>query len=160
MIGNLVLDAELAKPPVGQIDLHLGAGPPLRADREHVAHNQHPDHQHRIDRGTARVRVVGRKLLVHPTKIENAVDLAHQMIGWHHLVEIKRIKELALSAFPPTHHEPLPLMPSQSNGITVRESSQWVFCNTIPLTTTFVKRLLQSALCQERKSLDFSIRSL
>src|SRR5262249_24059920 len=70
--------------------------------------------------------------LAHPTKIENAVDLAHQMIGWHHLVEIKRIKELALSAFPPTHHEPLPLMPSQSNGITVRESSQWVFCNTIP----------------------------
>jgi hypothetical protein len=69
--------------------------------------------------------------LWHPTKIENAVDLAHQMIGWHHLVEIKRIKELALSAFPPTHHEPLPLMPSQSNGITVRESSQWVFCNTI-----------------------------
>src|SRR5215470_8445356 len=131
MIGNLVLDAELAKPPVGQIDLHLGAEPPLRAEREHVAHNQHPDHQHRIDRGTARVRVVGRKLLVHPTKIENAVDLAHQMIGWHHLVEIKRIKELALSAFPPTHHEPLPLMPSQSNGITVRESSQWVFCNTI-----------------------------
>jgi hypothetical protein len=29
------------------------------------------------------------------------------MIGWHHLVEIKRIKELALSAFPPTHREPL-----------------------------------------------------
>jgi hypothetical protein len=53
------------------------------------------------------------------------------MIGWHHLVEIKRIKELALSAFPPPHHEPLPLMPSQFNGITVRESSQWMFCNTI-----------------------------
>jgi hypothetical protein len=33
------------------------------------------------------------------------------MIGWHHLIEIKRIKELALSAFPPPHHEPLPLMP-------------------------------------------------
>jgi hypothetical protein len=29
-----------------------------------------------------------------------------------------------LSAFPPTHHEPLPPMPSQSNGIIVRESSQ------------------------------------
>jgi hypothetical protein len=33
------------------------------------------------------------------------------MIGWHDLVEIKRIKELALSAVPPTHHEPLPPMP-------------------------------------------------
>jgi hypothetical protein len=38
-------------------------------------------------------------------------DLARQVIGWHHLVEIKGIKELALPAFPPTHHEPLPLMP-------------------------------------------------
>src|SRR5579859_2586338 len=55
MIGNLVLDAELAKPPVGQIDLHLRAEPPLRADRKHVAHDQHPDHQHRVDRGATRV---------------------------------------------------------------------------------------------------------
>jgi hypothetical protein len=35
------------------------------------------------------------------------------MIGRHHLVQFKGIKELALSAFPPTHHEPLPPMPSQ-----------------------------------------------
>ena len=60
-----------------------------------------------------------------------AVDLADQMIGRHHLVEIKRIEELALSIFPPPHHAPLPLMPSSTNGITVRESSQWEFCNTI-----------------------------
>jgi hypothetical protein len=37
------------------------------------------------------------KLLVHPTEVENAVDLADQVVGWHHLVEIKGIKELALS---------------------------------------------------------------
>jgi hypothetical protein len=52
--------------------------------------------------------VVRRKLLVHPIKIENAVDLPDQMIRRHHLVELKRIKELALSTFPPTHHESLP----------------------------------------------------
>jgi hypothetical protein len=75
MIGYLVLDAELAKPSVGQIDLDLSAQMPLRADRKHVADNQHPDHQRRIDRGTARVRVVRRKLLVHPTEIKNAIDL-------------------------------------------------------------------------------------
>ena len=54
------------------------------------------------------MRVVGCKLLVHPTQVENAVDLSNQMIWRHHLVQIKRIKELTLSAFPPTHHEPLP----------------------------------------------------
>src|ERR1700720_3010441 len=30
------------------------------------------------------------------------------MIWWHHLVEIKRIKELALSTLLPPHHRPLP----------------------------------------------------
>ena len=59
------------------------------------------------------MRVVRRKLLVHPIEVENTVDLARKMVRWHNLVEFKGIKELALSAFPPTHHEPLPPMPSQ-----------------------------------------------
>src|SRR5215510_10384650 len=42
MIGNAVLDVELAKPPVRKIDLHLGANLPLRADRKYVTHKQHP----------------------------------------------------------------------------------------------------------------------
>src|SRR5689334_12339706 len=33
------------------------------------------------------------------------------MIGWDHLVEIKRIEELDLIILSPTHHAPLPLMP-------------------------------------------------
>jgi hypothetical protein len=35
-------------------------------------------------------------------------DLADQVVGWHHLVEIKGIEQLTLPAFPPTHHAPLP----------------------------------------------------
>src|ERR1700719_1572784 len=141
MIGYPILDAELTKPPICQIDLNLRAQLPLRADRGHVAHNQHPDHQYRVDRRPTGVRVVGHKLLVHPTKVQNTVDLAHQMVGWHYLVESKAIKELALSAFPPTHHDPPPPMPSQPNGIIDRESSQWVFCNTIiPKATKSLRR--------------------
>jgi hypothetical protein len=45
---------------------------------------------------------------VYPTQIENAVDLSNQMICRHYRVQIKRIKELTLPAFPPTHHQPLP----------------------------------------------------
>ena len=56
------------------------------------------------------MRVVRLKLLVHSTEVENAVDLPDQMVGRHYLVEIKRVKESTLSAFPPTHHEPLPLI--------------------------------------------------
>src|SRR6201988_1963992 len=108
MAGYPILDAELAKPPICQIDLQLGAQSPLRADRKHIANYQHPDHQHRVDRRPTRVRVVSRKLLVHPIKIENAVDLPNQMIGRHRLVEIERVEELTLSALSPPHHRPLP----------------------------------------------------
>ena len=54
------------------------------------------------------MRVVRRKLLVHPIQIENAVDLPDQMIRRHHLVEIKPVEELTLSALSPPHHRPLP----------------------------------------------------
>src|SRR5262249_36752263 len=50
MIGDLVLDTELTKPPVRQIDLDLRAQSSLRSDRKRVADDQHPDHQHRINR--------------------------------------------------------------------------------------------------------------
>src|SRR4029079_19309745 len=86
----------------------LGAQLPLRADRKHVAHKQHPDHQHRIDRRPTRMRVIGRKLLVYPIQIENAVNLPDQMIRRYHLVEIKPVEELTLSALSPPHHRPLP----------------------------------------------------
>jgi hypothetical protein len=32
------------------------------------------------------------------------------MIGWDNLIQIKRIEELTLTVFPPTHHAPLPPM--------------------------------------------------
>ena len=141
MVGYPILDAELAKPPIGQIDLHLGAQPPLRADRKHVAHNQHPDHQHRINRGPTGVRVVRRKLLVHPIKIEHAIDLPDQMIGRYHLVEIERIKELALPLLSPPHHRPLPQIIVLFDEITVERPSQREFCNTIaPIATTLWQR--------------------
>src|SRR6185369_8586511 len=124
MIGDLVLDAEPTKPAIGEIYLHLRAELPLRADCKHVTDDQHPHHQHRIDRRPTRVGVVGCEVLVYPTQIEHGVDLSDQMIGWHHLVEIKRIEELALSVLSPPHHAPLPPMLVSIDRITARESSQ------------------------------------
>ena len=54
------------------------------------------------------MRVVRRKLSVNPTEIEHGVDLADQMVGRHHLDEIKGIEKLPLSVFPPPHHAPPP----------------------------------------------------
>ena len=37
VVGYFVFDAELAEPTIGKVDLNLGANPPLRTDRKHVA---------------------------------------------------------------------------------------------------------------------------
>src|SRR6201981_2317047 len=54
------------------------------------------------------MRVIGRMRPWHPAKVEHGVDLSNQMIWRNHLIQIKRIKELTLPDFPPTHHEPPP----------------------------------------------------
>ena len=60
------------------------------------------------------MRVVGRKLPVHPAQVQNTIDPANQMTWRRHLIQIKRIKELTLPDFPPTHHEPPPRITAQS----------------------------------------------
>ncbi len=50
VIGDLVLDAEAAEPAIGEVHLNLPAECALRADREHIPEDEHPDHQLRIDR--------------------------------------------------------------------------------------------------------------
>ena len=104
VVGDLVLDAELAEPAVCEVHLHLTAKRPLRADGEHVTDDEHPDHEHRIDRGAADRGIVGRQLGVHPRQIENGVDLAHQMISRNGIVEVELVEQLALIALQPPHH--------------------------------------------------------
>jgi hypothetical protein len=58
MIGDTVLNAELAEPAIRKIYLNLSANPPLGADRKNITDKQHPDHQCRINRRPARVRVI------------------------------------------------------------------------------------------------------
>ena len=44
MIRDPVLNREPAKPAIGQVHGHLTAERPLRADAEHIANDEHPDH--------------------------------------------------------------------------------------------------------------------
>src|ERR1700693_858322 len=50
MIRDSILDTELAEPAIGQVHLHFTADQPFRADRKDIPHDQHPDHQFRINR--------------------------------------------------------------------------------------------------------------
>src|SRR5262245_66083830 len=45
VIRQLVLNAEPTQPTIGKVDLNFAAQRPLRADRKHIANDEHPDHQ-------------------------------------------------------------------------------------------------------------------
>src|SRR3954468_6756977 len=60
VIWHLVLNAKPTEPTIGKVDLDFAAQRPLRADRKHVANDEHPDHQNRIDRWSSSVGIVWR----------------------------------------------------------------------------------------------------
>ena len=47
------------KPTIGEVHLHITARRPLRADREHVANDEHPDNQFRVNRWPTSAGIVG-----------------------------------------------------------------------------------------------------
>jgi hypothetical protein len=131
MIRHLVLDVDLAEPAVGEVHLDLATQRPLRADREHVADDEHPDHEHRIERGPSDCGIVRRQLGVHPRQIQNRIDLAHQMIGRNNVVEMELIEQLALIALQPPHHRqppPLNVVPARNQCSPPTATD---FCNKI-----------------------------
>jgi hypothetical protein len=62
MIRDSVLDAKLAEPAIGEVHLNFTADQPFRADRKDIPHDQHPDHQLRIDRRATHRRIMRCKL--------------------------------------------------------------------------------------------------
>src|SRR3974390_480176 len=96
------------------------------------------------------MRVVGRKLFVHPSQVEKLIDLSNQMIWRHYLVQIKRIKELTLSAFPPTHHEPLPQESLQATESWLSDRLNESFATHSPQKRTWFSAVVMSALCQKQ----------
>jgi hypothetical protein len=89
MIGDLVFDAEATEPAVGEVELNLAVETAPRSDREHVAEDEHPDHQLRIDRWPAAVGIVRGELGATPRQVENFGDPADLMVVWYHRLEFE-----------------------------------------------------------------------
>src|ERR1700751_2458153 len=71
MIWDLVFDRQATKPTIGEVHLHIATQGSFRADCEHVAEHQHPDHQLRINPRASGPRVEGRQLRAYPGKVEH-----------------------------------------------------------------------------------------
>src|SRR5256885_9169502 len=104
MIWDSVLNAELAEPAIREVHLNFATDQPLRADREDISHDQHPDHQFRIDRRPTHGRIMRCKFAAEPGKIESSIDLPHQMIFRDCVIELKLVEKLRSFALPASHH--------------------------------------------------------
>src|SRR4030095_13939289 len=104
MIRDSVLNAELAEPAIGQVHLYFATDQSLRTDRKDISHNQHPDHQLRIDRRTTHRRIMRCKFAPKPGQIESSIDLPHQMIFGNRVAEMKLVEQLTLVTLQTAHH--------------------------------------------------------
>ena len=80
MIGDVAVEPQATEPAIGKIEVDLVAQPPLGANAEAVADNEHPDHQLGIDRRATRLAVVPLQMLSNLRKVDEPVDLAKQVI--------------------------------------------------------------------------------
>src|SRR5258707_10125350 len=147
MIRNLVLDAQAAEPAVCQVNVHLAAEHPLRADGENVPNDEHPDHEHRVNRRSAKRRIVGRELGANPVQIQDSSNIADKMIGRNNLFKAERIEQLTLVPIELTHHG---IAPSR---IAIPRRNH---CSQAP-STTFATKSAQSGHTETSK--DSAIRS-
>src|SRR4029077_9068215 len=67
MIGHFAVETQSTKPAIRQVEVHLLAQPPLRADTEAIADDQHPNQQLGIDRGPAHLTVKGTNSRLNPS---------------------------------------------------------------------------------------------
>jgi hypothetical protein len=135
MIRDLVLDREPTK-----VHLHLTAQRALRTDRKHVVDNEHPEHQHRIDRRATKMGVIARQRGMGPRQINNRSDRANKVIVWHRFIETKRIEKLLLVSVVPTHHRPPPPLITSKPVNHGSRSTSTDFCNNIGPERPFAER--------------------
>ena len=108
MVGHLAFQTQPTKPPIGQVEVHFLAQPPLRADAIAVANDEHPDHQLGVDRRTPNVAVMGLQLLVQIGKRDRHehVDPTQQMVLGNAIFEPELVEQTALIPLLPPHHDP------------------------------------------------------
>ena len=105
MIGHVAVEPEPAEPAVRQVEVNLLAQPPLGADAEAVADDQHPDHQLGIDRRPTHRAVEGGQLPPQLAKLDEPVDRPQQMIGRNVPFERELIEQSSLFDLPMSHHD-------------------------------------------------------
>jgi hypothetical protein len=112
VIRHRAIETEPAKPAIDQVQMHLLAQPPLRADAHAIADDQHADHQFGIDRGPSRLAVEWPQMLADAIEIDEAVDQAQQVIRRHMILNAEAVKQRFLHHRALAHHQQISREPS------------------------------------------------
>src|SRR6185436_5810879 len=98
MVGNLIFKVQTTEPAIGKMQLRLLAQSTLRADAVAVAHDEHPQHQLRIDGGPTDLAVKGLQLLakLHQNLGDDRVDPAKQMARRNAIFQLEQVEKSIL----------------------------------------------------------------
>src|SRR5262249_32958213 len=141
MVGYGVVQIEAAKPAVSEMQFDLLAQSPLEADAIAVAHDQHPNHEFRVDRGPTNLAIEWRELLAHVGKQsrQHRIDATQEMACRNAFLEVEQVKQLALVACLPAHHGESPsLNPRATESLFARLHEP--FFNSIDPERTFIPK--------------------
>src|SRR5437764_9120026 len=152
MIWDRMLNAELAEPAIREVHLNFATDQPLRADREDISHDQHPDHQFRINRRQTHGRIMRCKFAAEPGKIESSIDLPYQMIFRDCVIELKLVEKLRLFALQASHHGLPPPRFASARWNHGSPQASTDFCNKIDPEQTPMSALRELHIPENRRS--------
>jgi hypothetical protein len=109
VIGDCVFQAKATEPAVGKVEMYLFAQTSFGANAEAVAHNQHADHELRIDRRPTGVAVVRCEVLAKSIELELAINTAQQVRARNMVIKVEGVEEFVLTTTLLTHHDVPPL---------------------------------------------------
>src|ERR1700722_15066207 len=104
--------------------MDLLAQPPLRANAEAVADDQHPDHQLGINRGTPDLAIEGAQMRSNLGQVDEPVDLAQQMTIGDVPLETEAVEQRLLHHATLAHHRPNLLLQREGNQRPAPRSSR------------------------------------
>src|SRR3954468_15659041 len=138
MIWNSVLNAELAEPAIREVHLNFATDQPLRADRKYISHDQHPDHQFRIDRRPTYGRIMRCKFAAEPGKIESSIDLSapNDLRELRHRAETGRKAALVRSSAVPSWLAPTKIRVGKMESRFAGASLNGLLQQNLPKTDT------------------------
>lgn len=93
MIGDFILKAQPAEPVIRQVQMGLFTQAPLGANAVAIAHDQHADHQFRINRRTPNWAIEIGEIVAQVAEIETLINATQEMIFWDMVFKIERVKQ-------------------------------------------------------------------